>query len=103
MKFVQYLFGPVFKHFFAIIITVAAFSTLVWGDLSETGKTRMEDLVAMVVGYYFLASMSGSKKDDTIDKMADTQKQLVDTNTLNSDLASGDVIKSGDPVTVIKE
>lgn len=102
MKVIQYIFGPAFKHIFAIIVMVLSFGMLAWGGLTETGKTRMEDLAAMVVGYYFLASMSGSKKDETLDKMVDNQKQLVDTGIVG-DVPNEDVIRSGDPVTVTKE
>ena len=95
------MFGPAFKHIFAIIVMILAFTMLAWGGLTETGKTRMEDLAAMVVGYYFLASMSGTKKDDTIDKMVDNQKQLVETGITETSIEG--IIRSGDPVTVTKE
>lgn len=102
MKTLQYLFGPAFRHIFAIIITALIFLMLAFADLSETGKTRMEDLAAMVVGYYFLASVSGTKKDEVIDKMVDNQKQLVN-NGLAGEVPPEDIIRSGDPVTVTKE
>lgn len=79
MRVLKYLLGTVFKHVFALLVTLLIFAMLAWGNLSETGQTRMEDLAAMIVGYYFLASMSGVKKDETIEKLAHTQSQLVET------------------------
>jgi len=101
MKTIEYLFGPAFKHIFAIVVLLMTFSMLTWGELSETGKTRMEDFAGMVVAYYFVASVSGSKKDETIEKMVDNQKQLVSNNLTTNNEES--LIRSGDPVTVTKE
>jgi len=103
MKVLNYLFGPAFRHIFAIIITLLIFSMLAWSDLTETGKTRMEDLAAMVVGYYYLASISGTKKDEIVGKMVENQTQLVNAGIVSEVTVEEDVIRSGDPVTVTKE
>ena len=102
MKVLEFIFGPNFKHFFAIFVVLLCFAMLAKGNLTETGKTRMEDTITVVVGYYFLASMSGSKKDDTIEKMVDNQKQLVES-AIPTGPSDENVIRSGDPVTVVKE
>lgn len=104
MKILRYLLGSVFKHVFALIVTLLIFAMLAFGSLSETGQTRMEDLAAMIVGYYFLASMSGVKKDEAIEKLADTQKQLVETQIpiTPGSVADTNTVQSGDTITVTK-
>lgn len=102
MKILKYLIGTVFKHVFALLITFLIFAMLAFGDLSETGQTRMEDLMAMIVGYYFLASMNSSKKTDASLEAFDAQSaNSSQTETINS--VESDTLKSGDKVIVTKE
>jgi len=61
------------QAFLAVFIISACFAMIAYADVSENQKTRMQDVVLVIVGFYFGSSHGSRQKSKQIEKLTDNK------------------------------
>ena len=71
MKTTEYLLKAIIQPLLALIIVIGGLVAVIFFDLKETVESRIFDLMFLIVGFYYVSSVSGAKKDETIANQLD--------------------------------